>query len=86
MFEFLYPVIKQRMARGADKERERNVSCIWHYNILSLTDRQLTSTKNDGIQWLIDTTPKRESWSTERLVGEILAVWFASVYTLSMES
>lgn len=39
---------------------------------------------NDGVQWLINTTPKREAWSTERLVGEIMAVWYGSLHTLAI--
>ncbi|MCJ1406600.1 hypothetical protein MMC19_000666, partial [Ptychographa xylographoides] len=39
---------------------------------------------NDGIQWLIDTSPKRANWSTERLVGEIMAIWYGSVHTLAI--
>ncbi|KAF2475217.1 cytochrome P450 [Lindgomyces ingoldianus] len=39
---------------------------------------------NDGVQWLINTTPKRESWSTSRLVGEIMAVWYGSLHTLAI--
>ncbi|KAF2121685.1 cytochrome P450 [Lophiotrema nucula] len=41
---------------------------------------------DDGIQWLIQTTPKRETWSTERLVGEIMAVWYGSLHTLAIAS
>lgn len=41
---------------------------------------------NDGVQWLINTTPKREAWSTERLVGEIMAVWYGSLHTLAIAS
>jgi cytochrome P450 len=41
---------------------------------------------NDGVQWLINTTPKRETWSTERLVGEIMAVWYGSLHTLAISS
>ncbi|KAH7132577.1 cytochrome P450 [Dendryphion nanum] len=39
---------------------------------------------NDGIQWLINTTPPSESWSTDRLVGEIMAIWYGSLHTLAI--
>jgi hypothetical protein len=38
------------------------------------------------MQWLIDTSPRKNLWSLERMVGEILAVWFGSVHQLAMVS
>ncbi|KAI0859746.1 cytochrome P450 [Xylaria cubensis] len=38
----------------------------------------------DCVQWLIDTSPRKTQWSTERMVGEIMAVWFGSVHQLAM--
>ncbi|KAL6875003.1 cytochrome P450 [Trichoderma novae-zelandiae] len=40
----------------------------------------------DCMQWLIDTSPRRDSWTAERMVGEIMAVWFGSVHQLAMTS
>ncbi|KAK8043805.1 hypothetical protein PG994_012643 [Apiospora phragmitis] len=38
----------------------------------------------DCMQWLIDTSPRKNPWSTPRLIGEILAIWFSSVHQLAM--
>ncbi|KAE8350518.1 cytochrome P450 [Aspergillus coremiiformis] len=38
----------------------------------------------DCMQWLIDTSPRKTPWSTPRMVGEIMAVWFGSVHQLAM--
>lgn len=34
----------------------------------------------DCMQWLIDTSPRSNPWTVERMVGEIVAVWFSSVH------
>ena len=44
----------------------------------------LPEPENDGLQWLIDTAPKKQQWSTGRLVGEIMAIWYGSVHTLTI--
>ncbi|OCL05803.1 cytochrome P450 [Glonium stellatum] len=44
----------------------------------------LTGLENDGLQWLIDTAPKKHSWSIDRLVGEIMGTWYGSVHTLTI--
>ncbi|KAI9845652.1 MAG: hypothetical protein M1837_004626 [Sclerophora amabilis] len=38
----------------------------------------------DCIQWLIDTSPKKDPWTVTRAVDEIIAVWFSSVPQLAM--
>ncbi|RLM01932.1 hypothetical protein CFD26_108363 [Aspergillus turcosus] len=38
----------------------------------------------DCMQWLIDTSPRKIQWTTTRMVGEIIAVWFGSVHQLAM--
>ncbi|KAL3953919.1 hypothetical protein ACCO45_011875 [Purpureocillium lilacinum] len=38
----------------------------------------------DCIQWLIDTSPRKNPWTASRMVGEIMAVWFGSVHQLAM--
>ncbi|KAF2864676.1 cytochrome P450 [Massariosphaeria phaeospora] len=40
----------------------------------------------DCMQWVIDTSPRKLPWSAERMMGEILALWFASVHQLAMVS
>ncbi|KAM5476753.1 hypothetical protein MauCBS54593_000023 [Microsporum audouinii] len=46
--------------------------------------RQDQSCPNDGLQWLIETAPKKCNWSTDRLVGEVMGIWYGSVHTLSI--
>lgn len=36
------------------------------------------------MQWLIDTSPRVNPWPPERMMGEIMAVWFGSVHQLAM--
>lgn len=40
--------------------------------------------QNDCIQWIMETSPKQNPWSAERVVFEMLALWFGSVYGMSM--
>ncbi|KAH8667573.1 cytochrome P450 [Tricladium varicosporioides] len=69
MFNLLYPVVQRRMERS---------------KLPFATDEE---DPNDGIQWLINSSCssiQRQSWSTERLVGEIMAVWYGSLHTLAI--
>ena len=36
------------------------------------------------MQWLVDTSPLSSPWTVERMIGEIIAVWFSSVHQLAM--
>ena len=36
------------------------------------------------MQWLIDTSPRKVPWTLERMIGEIMALWFGSVHQLAM--
>ncbi|KAK8107789.1 cytochrome P450 [Apiospora kogelbergensis] len=45
---------------------------------------QGSSKQNDGLQWLIDTAPKRAAWSIDRIVGEVMGIWYGSVHTLGI--
>ena len=36
------------------------------------------------MQWLVDTSPRSRPWTVERMIGEIVAVWFSSVHQLAM--
>ena len=33
---------------------------------------------------MIDTSPKKNPWSIDRLVGEVMGIWYGSVHTLSI--
>ncbi|KAM7212431.1 cytochrome P450 [Rhypophila decipiens] len=37
----------------------------------------------DCIQWIIDTAPKQNPWSAERVIYELMTIWFGSVHILS---
>ncbi|OAL01486.1 cytochrome P450 [Phaeosphaeriaceae sp. SRC1lsM3a] len=37
----------------------------------------------DCIQWILDTAPKQKPWSAERVIYELMAIWFGSVHILS---
>lgn len=34
----------------------------------------------DVMQWLIDSSPKKQPWTAEEIVGQILTLWFAGVF------
>ncbi|KAI0870674.1 cytochrome P450 [Hypoxylon argillaceum] len=37
----------------------------------------------DCIQWIMETAPRKKPWSPERIVHELMAIWFGSVHALS---
>jgi cytochrome P450 len=41
---------------------------------------------SDCIQWIMDTSPKKNPWSAERIVWELMAIWFGACYSLSVTS
>ncbi|KAM3080812.1 hypothetical protein ACMFMG_005738, partial [Clarireedia jacksonii] len=71
--------------------RRYRASTIMHDRLLEIVQKRLdqqesfdTPIASDGIQWLIDTSPKRAHWTAERLVGETMAIWYGSVHTLAI--
>ncbi|KAL8969101.1 MAG: hypothetical protein Q9197_004518 [Variospora fuerteventurae] len=50
----------------------------------NIPEPMLTSIQVDCMQWLIDTSPRKIPWTPERMIGEILALWFGSVHQLAM--
>ncbi|KAL6820465.1 cytochrome P450 [Trichoderma sp. SZMC 28015] len=50
--------------------------------VRGLQSKEMTPT--DCMQWLIDTSPRKNPWTPARMVGEIMAVWFGSVHQLAM--
>lgn len=71
LFRHLEPVVKRRMAARAGRSDLGRAAAE-------------TSTCRDCMQWLIDTSPRKDPWSSARMVGEIMAVWFGSVHQLAM--
>lgn len=43
-----------------------------------------SDTEVDLVTQVLRTMPKKASWSPERLAGEVMAVWFGSLHTLSL--
>ncbi|KAI1169518.1 cytochrome P450 [Nemania sp. FL0916] len=39
--------------------------------------------KKDCIQWIMDTSPKTKPWTVQRVIHELMAVWFGSVHITS---
>lgn len=46
----------------------------------------LTSKQKDCTQWIIETAPKNKPWSANRVVHELMALWFGSVHILTTVS
>ncbi|KAI1330302.1 cytochrome P450 [Xylariaceae sp. FL0255] len=68
LFRYLEPVVSERMAMQASQAKG-------------------TIPKKgpvDCIQWLIETSPQKDPWTTQRMIGEIMAVWFSTVHQLSI--
>ncbi|KAI1194760.1 cytochrome P450 [Nemania serpens] len=38
---------------------------------------------NDCIRWIMDTSPKTKPWTAQRVIHELIAVWFGSVHITS---
>ena len=36
------------------------------------------------MQWIIDSSPQNDAWTSERVIQETLALWFGSVHQLAM--
>lgn len=70
LFRHLEPIVQRRLAARAQAGEP---------------DVPSSGAKNhDCMQWLIDTSPRKDPWSPARMVGEIMAVWFGSVHQLAM--
>ncbi|KAK8127347.1 Cytochrome P450 [Apiospora sp. TS-2023a] len=70
LFRYLEPEVRRRRAEMAQADRLGGCS--------------KPATRADCMQWLIDTSPKKDPWSTPRMIGETLAIWFSSVHQLAM--
>ncbi|KAK3303783.1 cytochrome P450 [Chaetomium strumarium] len=71
LFRHLEPIVKRRLAARAELQSDGS-------------GRTAENTNKDCMQWLIDTSPRKNPWSPARMVGEIMAVWFGSVHQLAM--
>ncbi|CAF9924403.1 MAG: hypothetical protein ALECFALPRED_002742 [Alectoria fallacina] len=80
--------IARLMTRG-----HRSSTILYDYLYLEVERRleqrqrgDIAESPNDGIQWLLDTSPKTARWDADRLVGEIMGVWYGSIHTLAIAS
>lgn len=50
----------------------------------SFQDQELFSlhVQSDCIQWIIDTSPKKNPWTATRVIHELMALWFGSVHAI----
>lgn len=76
----LGPVVQARLeARNCPDGATKAVHPTGHIH-----EPMLTCIQVDCMQWLIDTSPRKIPWTPERMIGEILALWFGSVHQLAM--
>ncbi|KAI5857355.1 cytochrome P450 [Durotheca rogersii] len=68
LFRYLEPVVRQRLADRAESDSSNG----------------LRAAPTDCVQWLIETSPRKNPWSTGRMIGEIMAIWFSSVHQLAI--
>lgn len=48
------------------------------------TSKHAGSSCNDGLQWLVETSLANQEWDVDRMVGEVMGIWYGSVHTLSI--
>ncbi|KAH8197066.1 hypothetical protein TruAng_008773 [Truncatella angustata] len=68
LFRYLEPDVRRRLANRAKSDQTGHSE----------------PTAVDCMQWLIDTSPRKNPWSAARMIGEILAIWFSSVHQLAI--
>ncbi|EEQ30552.1 conserved hypothetical protein [Microsporum canis CBS 113480] len=67
---------------------------ILHSTLIPVTEERLqeraqkllghnTPTHKDCIQWVMECSPKQKPWSAERIVHELMALWFGSVHVVT---
>jgi len=85
LHRYLVPIVEQRLAVRGVPGAEVPVCCP-RFLVLQPVLRLTEQSQTDCIQWLIDTSPRKNPWTASRMVGEIMAVWFGSVHQLAMVS
>ncbi|KAG7005467.1 FAD-dependent monooxygenase [Physcia stellaris] len=83
---FLKPIVASMATRGhrAAKTLTKHLGPVVEAR-LEARSRQGSAMKPvDCMQWLIDTSPRKVPWTSERMIGEIMALWFGSVHQLAM--
>ena len=89
-FKSLIPATEQRiqeldrkhLGHSGPQRVSAPESCI-HSIVKTSTKSLLISHQADCIQWILETAPKQSPWSAERVIYELMAIWFGSVHILS---
>ncbi|CAG8958655.1 hypothetical protein HYFRA_00011496 [Hymenoscyphus fraxineus] len=72
IYDTLLPVAQQRCRERDQKDLGQQVPI------------HLMQVQNDCIQWILDTSPRKNPWTPARVVHEIIAIWFGSVHGISI--
>ncbi|GAB1311480.1 hypothetical protein MFIFM68171_01690 [Madurella fahalii] len=84
----LKPVVGTILSRRLDAQKTF-FGCLVPATELRVQERDLKNLghdvpkRADCIQWIIDTAPKQNPWSAERVINELMAIWFGSVHILT---
>lgn len=86
LYDYLHPEVERRL-----EQRQCDDPSVAAEKPVGGLDREVSSymadiKQDDGIQWLIDTSPRKYHWDADRLVGEVMGVWYGSVHTLAIVS
>ena len=81
VFRILTPIVEQRLTlrptdSNATESPVRNPTIL----LSAVADQEQV----DCMQWLIETSPRKQPWTINRTVHEIMAVWFSSMPQLIM--
>ncbi|KXX75838.1 Ent-kaurene oxidase [Madurella mycetomatis] len=85
---FLKPVVGSVLSRRLNAQKTF-FGCLVPATELRVQERDLKQLghdvpkRADCIQWIIDTAPKQNPWSAERVINELMAIWFGSVHILT---
>lgn len=83
---FLAPIaapILMRRSRGA-KVLVKHLTPMVEERLMSLASKTPQTKSVDCVQWIIDTNPRKNPWSAEKIVQVVLGLWFASVHQLAI--
>ncbi|GIJ98280.1 hypothetical protein Aspvir_000396 [Aspergillus viridinutans] len=84
LFRYLEPIVEKRLATRAKSTSSMQEDAPVGFSFRHKLASSANHLQMDCMQWLIDTSPRKIQWTTTRMVGEIIAVWFGSVHQLAM--
>ena len=79
VFRLLTPIVEQRLELCRLSDTKERPVCDRQSSLVECSREQM-----DCVEWLIDTSPRKKPWTVVRTVHEIMAVWFGSMFELSM--